>query len=215
MESSDSYSKEKGIKCRESDEYRTSPESEMDLEDELADQEHDLHICNGYVEAKPMPLDYSTIMKAQEIGIIDSLLKCAENFLVGLEQLRIKENNYEEMAKIVSLLQDICRPIHKIFHAPNIVIGSFVSPDTGALNTVFLTEYGIILETVDPIKGREVRDSDPSEIWRYLYEPRKIVENVVSTFIAVAEKHKSIRDDWILSFQRIRDLCRGAGTCKI
>ncbi len=48
MESSDTYSKEKGVECRESDEYQPSLESEM--EDELADQEHDLHICKGYMQ---------------------------------------------------------------------------------------------------------------------------------------------------------------------
>ena len=126
----------------EPDEHQTSPESDMEVEDEFANQEHDLHICKGYVEAKPIPLDYSTIMRAQEIGIVDALLKCVENFLVGLEQLRIKENNYEEMAKIIGVIQDTFLPIQKRFHAPNIEIGSFVSPDTGALNTVYLSEYG-------------------------------------------------------------------------
>lgn len=71
---------------------------------------------------------------------------------------------------------------------------------------IYLSEYGIILEIIDPVNGREVRDTDPIEIWRYLYWPSKIVENTVSTFIAVAEKHKAIKDDWILSFQRIKDL---------
>jgi hypothetical protein len=36
---------------------------------------------------------------------------------------------------------------------------------------------------------------DSQEIWRYLYGPSKIVDNIVSMLIAVAEKHKSIKDD--------------------
>lgn len=182
----------------------------MKDESESQDLANELPVSRGYVEARHMRLDYSTIMKAQKVGILDTLVKCVENFHTCLEQLGIKENNYEEMAKIVGVLQDACRPIQKRFHTPNIVIGSFVSPDTGALNTIYLTEYGIVLETVNQIKGREVRDTDPSEIWRYLYPPSKVVENIISTIIAVAEKHKSFHNDWILSFQRLKELCIGA-----
>jgi hypothetical protein len=166
-----------------------------------------LHLCKGYAEGKHIQLDYSTIVRAQKVGIIDVLLKIVDNFHVGLEQLGIKENNYEEMAKIVLMLQEAVVPIQKRFHTPNVVIGSFESPDTGDLNTIYLTEYAMVLETKDPVNGGEVRGTDPSEIWRYLYPPSRIVENIVSTIIAVAEKHKSIKDDWILSFQRIKDLC--------
>ena len=187
----------------------------MNYREESEDNAENIHTCKGYVPVKHLPLDHSTIKRAREAGIKELLLKLSVDVLTAIEGLEIRENNYDDMARIVTVLQDICRPIQKRFHPPNIEISSFVSPDTGALITIFLTEYGIIEETVDPIKGKEVRDTDPSEIWRYLYEPRKIVENVVSTFIAVAEKHKSIREDWILSLQGIRDLCRGAGTCKI
>jgi hypothetical protein len=179
---------------------------------DMNEKDHKLHICKGYVEAEDLPIDQTTITRAQEVGISDLLLDGTENFLKGLEQLRIRENNYEEMAKIVNVLQDTFHPIQKKFHAPNIEIGSFVSPDTGALNTVYLTEYSIILETVDQINDIEVRDTDTSEIWRYLHPPSRIVENMVSTMIAVAEKHKDIKNDWIFSFKRIRDLCLGAET---
>ena len=94
------------------------------------------------------------------------------------------------------------------------MIGSFVSPDTGALNTVYLSEYGIDLETADPISGTEVHPTDPMEIWRYLYHPLNIIENLVSSLIAVTERHMSIKDDWLLSIQKVRDLCLRAGKCK-
>ena len=71
----------------EINEHQTSPQSDMEVEDEFANK-HDLPVSKGYVEAKPMPLDYSTIMRAQEIGIVDSLSECVENFLVGLEQAK-------------------------------------------------------------------------------------------------------------------------------
>jgi hypothetical protein len=119
------------------------------------------------------------------------------------------------MSKIVKAIQDAISPILVRYHTPNIEIGSFISPDTGALNTVYLSEYGITLKTTDQIEGIEVRPTDPSEIWRYIYPPSKIAENIVSTMIAVAEKHKSIKDDYVISFQRIIDLCLRAGTCRI
>ena len=47
------------------------------------------------------------------------------------------------MVKIVSVIQDTLqfRPIQKRFCAPNIVIGSFVSPDTDALE--YDISYGV------------------------------------------------------------------------
>ena len=56
----------------------------------------------------------------------------------------------------------------------------------------------------------EVETIDAMEIWRYLYPPTRIIENIISTIIAVAEKHKNIENDWVLSFQRTIELCLGA-----
>ena len=171
-----------------------------------------LHVWNEYVKVQALSLDHSTIKRAREAGIGELLLELSTDVLASVEQLGIRGYNYEDMAKIVGAIQHAISPFQKLYHGPNIEIGSFNSPDTGALNIVYLSEYGITLETIDQVNGREVRDTDPIEIWRYLYWPSKIVENVVSTMIAVAEKHKSIKNDWILSFQRIGDLCLGTET---
>jgi hypothetical protein len=171
------------------------------------DSAKDYHVWNEYIKVHALTLDLSTIKRAREAGIGELLIELSRDVLAAIQQLGIGKYNYEDMAKIVGAVQNAISPFQKLYHGPNIEIGSFISSDTGALNTVFLSEYGIVLETRDQVSGREVRDTDPVEIWRYLYWPSKIVENVVSTMIAVVEKHKSINDDWILSFQRINELC--------
>ncbi len=169
------------------------------------------YVWNEYVKVQALTLDHSTIKRAREAGIGELLLELSRDVLAAVQRLGIREYNYGDMAKIVGAVQNAISPFQKRHHGPNIEIGSFISQDTGTLNTVYLSEYGIVLETRDQVNGREVRDTDPVEIWRYLYWPSKIVENVVSTMIAVAEKHKGINDDWILSFRRIGDLCLGTG----
>jgi hypothetical protein len=164
------------------------------------------YVWSDYVDVHSLTLDQSTIIRAREAGIGELLRELSRDALAAIRRLGIREYNYEDMAKIVGAVQNVVLSLQKRYHAPHIEIGSFVSPDTGALNTVYLSEFGI-LETIDQVNGREVCDTDPVEIWRYLYWPSKVVENVVSTMIAVAEKHKRINEDWILSFQRINDLC--------
>jgi hypothetical protein len=173
-------------------------------------QENLDYVWSEYVKVQPLTLDHSTIRRAREAGIGELLIELSRDVLSAIQQLGIREYNYEDMAKIVGVVQNAISTLQKQYHGPYIEIGSFTSPDTGTLNTVYLSEYGIVLETIDQVNGREVINIDPVEIWRYLYWPSKIVDNVVSTMIAVAEKHKSINHDWILSFQRISDLCQGA-----
>lgn len=169
-----------------------------------------VHVCEGYVKAVTLKLDQSTIERAQKAGIGGLIFKLSTDILAAVEELEIRENTYEDVAKIVRVIQDTVSPVLERYHAPGIELASFVSPDTGALNSVYLSEYGMVLQTVDQIKETEVRATDAMEIWRYLYPPSKIIENIISTMIAVAEKHKNIKNDWILSFQRINELCLGA-----
>ncbi len=77
-ESPGKYSKEKGGKRNEPDEYQSSPESEIEMENEFADQEDDLHICKGYVQPETLPLNQLTIKRAQNVGIGVPLLKFSE-----------------------------------------------------------------------------------------------------------------------------------------
>jgi hypothetical protein len=153
-----------------------------------------------------LPLNQSTIKRAQCAGISVPLLDFSKEFLTGIDQMQIKKNSYDELAKIVDLLKDLALPLLGNYRAPNVEIGSFMSPDTGLMNVIYLSRMqgGIII--VEENGHTIVSNMNSQEIWRYLYEPFKIVENIVSMLIVVAEKHKSIRDDWISSFQKIRDL---------
>lgn len=177
------------------------------MKDEFANREDELHICKGYVQPEALPLNQFTIKRAQYVGIGIPLLKFSEGFLVSINQMQIKENTYDELAKIVDLLKDLALPLLGNYRAPNVEIASFVSPDNG-LNVVYLSSMhsGIIIVTTDENGHQIVSDTNSQEIWRYLYRPSKIVENIVSMLIAVAEKHKSVKEDWISSFQKIKDL---------
>lgn len=162
-----------------------------------------VHVCEGYVKAETLQLNHSTIERAQKAGIGGLIFKLFTDIMAAVEQLEIKENTYEDVAKIVKVVQNTVSPILERYHTPGIELASFVSPDTGVLNLVYLSEYGIFLQAADQIGETEVRATDAMEIWRYLYPPSKIIENIISTMIAVAEKHKNIKNDWILSFQKI------------
>lgn len=182
-----------------------TPESNMEVENEFTSQ--DLHVCKEYVQPEILPLKLLTIKRAQYVGIGVQLLKFSEDFLAGINQMQINENTYDGLAKIVDLLKDLALPLLKNYGSPNVEIASFVSPDNG-LNIVYLSSMhsGIIIVTADENGHPIVSDTNSQEIWRYLNEPSKIVENIVSMLIAVAEKHKSIKEDWISSFQKIREL---------
>jgi hypothetical protein len=190
----------------EPDEHQTLPESEIGMEDEFASQEDDLHICKGYVQPEALPLNQLTIERARHAGLGVPLLNFSKGFLAGINQMQIKENTYDDLANIIDLLKDLALPLLGNYRAPNVEIGSFMSPDTGLMNVIYLSrmQSGIII--VEENGHTIVSNINSQEIWRYLYEPFKIVENIVSMLITVAEKHKSIRDDWISSFQKIRDL---------
>jgi hypothetical protein len=180
--------------------------SDIGIEDEFGNPEHNLHTCKGYVQPETLSLNQFTIKRARYAGIGEPLLNFSNGFLAGINQMQINENTYDELAKIVDLLKDLALPLLGNYRAPNVEIGSFMSPDTGLMNVIYLSrmQSGIIIveENGDTI----VSNTNSQEIWRYLYEPFKIVENIVSMLITVAEKHKSIRNDWISSFQKIRDL---------
>jgi hypothetical protein len=182
--------------------------SGIEMEDEFGNQEHNLHACKGYVQPETLPLNQSTIKRAHYAGIGTSLLNFSEGFLACINQMQIKENTYDELARIVDLLKDLAFPLLKNYGSPNVEIASFVSSDTGLENVICLSSMhsGIIIVFADENGQPIVSDTNSQEIWRYLNEPSEIVENIVSMLIAVTERHKRIKDDWISSFQKIRDL---------
>lgn len=127
------------------------------------------HSCKGYVESENQPLNQSTIVRAQKVGIGGLVFKLFTDILATIKQLEMSDNTYEDLAKIVKVVQDTISPVLERYHATRIELGSFVSPDSGLLNSVYLSEYGMVLHSVDQIGEIEVRATDAMEIWRYLY----------------------------------------------
>lgn len=112
----------------EPDEHQTLPESDMEMEDEFANQEDDFHICKGYVQPEALPLNQLTIKRARHAGLGVPLLNFSKGFLTGTDQMEIKENTYDDLAKIIDLLKDLALPLLGNYRAPNVEIGSFMSP---------------------------------------------------------------------------------------
>lgn len=81
-------------------------------------EDHKPHICNGYVQAEHLPLNQSTAIRAQKTGIGGLMFKFFTDILVAVEQLEIRENTYEDVAKIVKVVQDTVSPILERYPAP-------------------------------------------------------------------------------------------------
>jgi hypothetical protein len=58
---------------------------------------------------------------------------------------------------------------------------------------------------IDENGESSVKSISTEQIWRYLFERRKIVQAVLSTITAYAEKYQAIKDKWILMLQNIKD----------
>jgi hypothetical protein len=168
----------------------------------------DLHVCRGYVQPTSLPLGRSTINRAREAGL-DQLFQFSTDCLDNFKLIEAYENSYEQQAQILDVVKDLALPILQGYGAPDVEMGNFVSPDTKFFNIVLLSQMhsGIILCTMDENERViEIRNTPSTEIWRYLHPPSKIIENIISTLIAVAEKHRSKKDEWILVLRRIIDL---------
>jgi hypothetical protein len=46
------------------------------------------------------------------------------------------------------------------------------------------------------------------EIWRYLADPLRIVEAVISAIIAYAERYQSVKDDWLFTLEDVEEHSR-------
>ena len=79
-----------------------------------------VHVCEGYVRVEILKLDHSTIERAQKAGIGELLSKLFTDILAAVEQLEIRENTYEDVARIVKVVQETVSPILERYHAPEI-----------------------------------------------------------------------------------------------
>lgn len=102
--------------------------------------ENHSYVWSENIRLPALALDHLTIKRARPVGIEKLLLEFARDGMAAVQQLGIREYNYEDMARIVGALQNAISPFQKRYHGPNIEIGSFISPDTGALNTIYLSD---------------------------------------------------------------------------
>ena len=67
---------------------------------------------------------------------------------------------------------------------------------------------GYIMVKEDENGEPTVRITKTSEIWRYLSEPLHVIEAVISAIIAYAEKHQSIKNQWLFTMEDIGEISR-------
>ncbi|HEY9386165.1 MAG TPA: hypothetical protein VIP70_03945 [Nitrososphaeraceae archaeon] len=177
-------------------------------EDPEISQESSQHIhhCKGYIEdIESLPICRGTIQRAKKCGF--NTLEFAESCLNAINQDVTDENTYEDIAKVVQSFANASMPFLEKYQVKDIEVGRFQIRYTSAKAVVYLSQMqkGIILVEFDANAEYSVRTTDTEEIWRYLDEPRHIIEAVLSTIMAYAEKHKAIKDEWILTLQNIKD----------
>jgi hypothetical protein len=176
---------------------------ELNKEDSM----YHLHHCRGYIEEiKPLLISRETIQRTRKCGF--NILEFAESCLNAINtNVTSNENTYEDISKVVQSFANASMPFLEKYQVKDIEVGRFQIRYTNAEAVVFLSQMqkGFILVEIDENAEHSVRTTDTEEIWRYLNEPSHIMQAVLSTIIAYAEKHKSIKDEWILTLQNIKD----------
>jgi hypothetical protein len=168
---------------------------------------HPLHHCRGYIEEiKPLPICRETIQRTRKCGF--NILEFAESCLNAINaNVTSNENTYEDIAKVVQSFANASMPFLEKYQVKDIEVGRFQIRYTNAEAVIYLSQMqkNFILVQIDENGEHSVRTTDTEEIWRYLDEPSHIIEAVLSTIISYAEKHKAIKDEWILTLQNIKD----------
>jgi hypothetical protein len=114
------------------------------------------------------------------------------------------------MAKVAESFAAVAILFLKKYQVKDVKVAHFQSNDAQRELTVYLSVMhgGYIL--VEEADNREpsVRVTDANEIWRYLAQPLHIIETIISTIIAYAEKHKSIKNEWLFTLEDIGEISR-------
>jgi hypothetical protein len=168
---------------------------------------HPLHHCRGYIEEiEPLPICRETIQRTRKCGF--NILEFAELCLNAINaNVTGNENTYEDIAKVVQSFTNASMPFLEKYQVKDIEVARFQIRYTTAEAVVYLSQMqkGFILVEIDENREQSIRTTETEEIWRYLDEPRHIIQTVLSTIISYAEKHKGIKDEWISTLQNIKD----------
>ena len=167
-----------------------------------------LHHCSGYIEnVQHISLSKETSERAKRcgfdvVGFAYSCLKTITHNVTG--------NSYDDVAKIVDIFADVVILFLKKYQIKDIEIARFQSSDGQEELSVYLSEThgGYIVVSEEESGEKSVRVTDGNEIWRYLGEPLHIIETIISTIIAYAEKHQLIRDKWVYTLEDIEEISR-------
>jgi hypothetical protein len=96
----------------------------------------------------------------------------------------------------------------KKYQIRDIELARFHSSDSQEEFTVYLSETqgGYIVVKEDENGKSSGRGTDGNEIWRYLGEPLHIIETVISAIVAYAEKHQSVKENWLFTLEDIEEI---------
>jgi hypothetical protein len=167
-----------------------------------------IHHCKGYVEeVEQLSLSYETIKRANRCGF--NVVDFADCCLKTIKH-NVNGNSYDDLAKVVDGFTDAVIPFLRKYEVKDIEVARFQSSDTHGDFVVYLSEQhsGYIIVESDENGEPSVRVTKGMEIWRYLNDPIHIVEAVISAIIVYAEKHQSIKDKWLFTFEDIEEISR-------
>jgi hypothetical protein len=167
-----------------------------------------IHHCKGYIENIPhLSLSRETSHRAEKCGF--NIVDFANSCLKAITH-NVNGNSYNDIARIVDVFADAAILFLKKYQIKDIEVARFNSIDGKDEFSVHLSETqgGYIVVSEDENGEPSVRITDGSEIWRYLDEPLHIIETVISAIIAYAEKHQSVKDNWLFTLEDIEEISR-------
>src|ERR687892_686882 len=158
-----------------------------------------VHHCKGYVDNVPhLSLSRETSQRAKKCGfnVVDFANSCLKTITHN-----VTSNGYDDVAKIVDIFADVVISFLKKYRIKDIEVARFQSSDNQEELSVYLSEThgGYIIVSEEESGEKSIRATDGDEIWRYLGEPLHIIETIISTIIAYAEKHQSVKDKWLFT----------------
>ena len=167
---------------------------------------HLLHHCKGYVEnAQHLSLSRETSQRAKRCGfnVVDFSDSCLRTITHN-----VSGNSYDDIAKIVDIFADVAILFLKKYKIKDIEITRFHSSDSQEEFIVYLSEtHGGYIVVEEGENGEpSVRGTNGDEIWRYLGQPLHIVEAVISAIIAYAEKHQSVKENWLYTLEDMEEI---------
>ena len=169
---------------------------------------YSIHHCEGYVkEVEQLSLSYETIKRAERCGF--NVVDFADCCLKTIKH-NANSNSYDDLAKVVDVFADAAIPFLKKYEVKDIEVARFQSSDTQKDFTVYLSQQqsGYIVVESDENGEPSIRGTKGMEIWRYLNNPLHIVEVVISAIIAYAEKHRSIKEEWLFTLEDVEEISR-------